>query len=167
VSELVLTLLRLGFLALIWAMVLITVVVMRRDLRAPRDARPLVAVPGPRTTARPTRAPRPAKPDKPARPARSGPRSLVVLEGPLAGTVIPLGAADVTIGRAPDSTLVLDDDYASNQHSRVTLTNGTWVVSDLGSTNGTWVDRTRITGPTPLAVGQQLKVGRTVLELRK
>jgi pSer/pThr/pTyr-binding forkhead associated (FHA) protein len=144
VSELVLTLLRLGFLALIWAMVLITVVVMRRDLRAPRDARPLVAVPGPRTTARPTRAPRPAKPDKPARPARSGPRSLVVLEGPLAGT-----------------------DYASNQHSRVTLTNGTWVVSDLGSTNGTWVDRTRITGPTPLAVGQQLKVGRTVLELRK
>jgi pSer/pThr/pTyr-binding forkhead associated (FHA) protein len=40
-------------------------------------------------------------------------------------------------------------------------------VSDLGSTNGTWIDRTRVTAPTPLAVGHQLKVGRTVLELRR
>jgi pSer/pThr/pTyr-binding forkhead associated (FHA) protein len=81
--------------------------------------------------------------------------------------VIPLGTADVTIGRAPHSTLVLDDDYASNNHSRLTLTNGTWIVTDLGSTNGTWVDRSRITSPTPLAVGHTIKVGRTVLELRK
>ena len=156
-----------GFLVLIWTFVLITVIVLRRDLRAPRDARPLVAIPMPRTTASAGKAPRPAKPAKPSRAARSGPRSLVVLEGPLAGTVIPLGSADVTLGRAPDSTLVLDDDYASNEHSRVTLSNGDWIVSDLGSTNGTYVDRTRITGPTPLAVGQKLKVGRTVLELRK
>ncbi len=161
-SELVLTLLRLGFLALIWAMVLVTVVVLRRDLRAPRDARPLVAAAVPR--AKPAKAPRS---ERPARAPKSGARSLVVVEGPLAGTVIPLGTADVTLGRAADSTLVLDDDYASNQHSRITVTNGTWIVSDLGSTNGTWIDRTRITGPTPLAVGNQLKVGRTVLELRK
>jgi pSer/pThr/pTyr-binding forkhead associated (FHA) protein len=98
---------------------------------------------------------------------KGGPRQLVVIEGPLTGTVIPLGTGDVTIGRAPHSTLVLDDDYASNAHSRLTLTNGTWVVTDLGSTNGTWIDRTRITGPTPLTVGHTLKVGRTVLELRK
>ena len=90
-----------------------------------------------------------------------------MVEGPLASTVIPLGTADVTIGRAPDSTLVLDDDYASNAHARISLVNGNWVVTDLGSTNGTWVDRNRITGPTPLTVGRQLKVGRTVLELRR
>lgn len=165
-SELVLTLLRLGFLALLWAMVLVTVVVLRRDLRAPRDARPLVAAPAPRMSGKPAKAPKP-KADKPAKPPKSGPRSFVVVEGPLAGTVIPLGTADVTLGRAPDSTLVLDDDYASNRHSKVTLVNGTWVVSDLGSTNGTWVGGARIGGPTPLAVGQQLKVGRTVLELRR
>jgi pSer/pThr/pTyr-binding forkhead associated (FHA) protein len=81
--------------------------------------------------------------------------------------VIPLGAADVTLGRAPDSTIVLDDDYASNQHAKLSLVNGTWVVSDLGSTNGTWIDRQRIVSPTQLQVGHQLKVGRTVLELRR
>ena len=159
-SELVLTLLRLGFLALIWAFVLVTILVLRRDLRAPRDARPLVAVAAP--AGRPARA-RPERTPK----VKTGPRSLVVVEGPLTGTVIPLGTADVTIGRAPDSTLFLDDDYASNAHSRLTLTNGTWIVTDLGSTNGTWVDRSRITGPTPFTVGHQLKVGRTVLELRR
>jgi hypothetical protein len=160
VSELVLTLLRLGFLVLIWLLVVVTILVLRRDLRAPRDARPLVAATAPRGK---TARPRPERAPK----AKSGPRSLVVVEGPLTGTVIPLGTGDVTIGRAPDSTLVLDDDYASNAHSRLTLTNGTWMVTDLGSTNGTWVDRSRITGPTPLTLGHQLKVGRTVLELRR
>ncbi|MDA8436243.1 MAG: FHA domain-containing protein [Actinomycetales bacterium] len=159
-SELVLTLLRLGFLVLIWLLVVVTILVLRRDLRAPRDARPLVA------TAGPTSKPAKARPER-APKVKTGPRSLVVVEGPLTGTVIPLGTGDVTIGRAADSTLVLDDDYASNAHSRLTLTNGTWVVTDLGSTNGTWVDRSRITGPTPLTLGHQLKVGRTVLELRR
>lgn len=162
-SELLLTLLRLGFLALIWLLVIVAVLVLRRDLKAPRDARMLV----------PARVPRggtvPAAPKAPKQPkaAKGGARSLVVVEGPLTGTVIPLGAADVTIGRAPDSTLVLDDDYASNNHARISLTGSTWIVTDLGSTNGTWVDRSRITSPTPLSVGHQLKVGRTVLELRK
>ena len=52
-SELVLTLLRLGFLALIWLLVIVTILVLRRDLRAPRDARPLVATPVPRPTVKP------------------------------------------------------------------------------------------------------------------
>jgi pSer/pThr/pTyr-binding forkhead associated (FHA) protein len=161
VSELVLTLLRLGFLLLLWTFVLIAILVLRRDLRAPRDARPLVAA-SPPTAA----APRAPKVDKPSR-AKSAQRSLVVVDGPLTGTVIPLGTSDITIGRAPSSTLVLDDDYASNAHAKLTLVNGAWLVSDLGSTNGTWIDRTRITTPTPLAVGNRLKVGRTVLELRR
>ena len=162
-SELVLTLLRLGFLLLLWGLVLVTVLVLRRDLRAPRDARPLVATAAPRGNTKG------AKPEKAAKPkaAKSGVRSLVVVEGPLTGTTIPLGTADVTIGRAPDATIVLDDDYASTAHAKLSLINGTWVVSDLGSTNGTWIDRQRITTPTQLAVGNQLKVGRTVLELRK
>jgi hypothetical protein len=168
VSELVLTLLRLSFLVLIWLLVIVAILVLRRDLRAPRDARMVVPARG--AVAAPgaaPKAPKPAKPAKAAKPPRTGARSLVVTEGPLAGTVIPLGAGDVTIGRAPDSTLVLDDDYASNNHARISLSGTTWVVSDLGSTNGTWVGRSRITGPTPLTVGEQLKVGRTVLELRK
>ena len=164
-SELVLTLLRLGFLLLLWSLVVITVLVLRRDLRAPRDARPLVAEPV--RTAKPAKPPKAPRGEKTPKPKSGGPRSLVVVEGPLTGTVIPLGAADVTIGRAPSSTLVLDDDYASNAHARLSLVNGSWVVQDLGSTNGTWIDRQRITTPTPLSVGHQLKVGRTVLELRR
>ena len=160
-SELVLTLLRLGFLLLLWTFVIIAILVLRRDLRAPRDARPLVATPV--RSAPAPRAPRPEKAGK----AKSPQRSLVVIEGPLTGTVIPLGTTDITIGRAPSSTLVLDDDYASNAHAKLTLANGAWIVSDLGSTNGTWIDRTRVTTPTPLAVGHRLKVGRTVLELRR
>ena len=164
-SELVLTLLRLSFLVLIWLLVIVAILVLRRDLRAPRDARMVVPARG-GAPAAPGKAPKPVK-AKPAKAPKTGVRSLVVTEGPLAGTVIPLGASDVTIGRAPDSTLVLDDDYASNNHARISLSGSTWVVTDLGSTNGTWVGRSRITGPTPLTVGEQLKVGRTVLELRK
>ena len=164
-SELVLTLLRLGFLLLLWALVVVTVLVLRRDLRAPRDARPLVAAPV--RGAKPAKAPKTPRSERPVKAKSGGPRSLVVIEGPLVGTVIPLGAADVTIGRAPSSTLVLDDDYASNAHARLSQVNGTWVVQDLGSTNGTWIDRQRITSPTPLSIGHQLKVGRTVLELRR
>lgn len=164
-SELLLTLLRLGFLALIWLLVIIAIVVLRRDLRSPRDARLLVPARAPRPSG--GQAPRAPKAPKQAKAPKGGARSLVVVEGPLTGTVIPLGTADVTIGRAPDSTLVLDDDYASNNHASISLTGSTWVVTDLGSTNGTWVDRARITSPTPLATGHQLKVGRTVLELRK
>ncbi len=52
-SELLLTLLRLGFLALIWLLVVVTIIVLRRDLRAPRDARPLVATSAPRGAAKP------------------------------------------------------------------------------------------------------------------
>lgn len=168
-SELTLTLLRLAFLTLLWVLVVVTVLVLRRDLKAPREARPLVPA-GPRTAGRDravtggvAAGAKPAKAPK----RRGGPRSLVVVEGPLAGTVIPLGTAPVTIGRAPDSTLVLDDDYASNNHAVVNLVEGRWVVRDLGSTNGTWIGRTRLTGPAELTVGQQLRVGRTTLELRK
>lgn len=165
-SELALTLLRLGFLALLWAFVLITVLVLRRDLRMPADARPEGR------TGRAGRSPRqPKAPKAPKAPRGRGAKvkgsKLVVIEGPLIGTVIPLGAAQITIGRAPDSTLIIDDDYASSRHARVYPAEGAWIVEDLGSTNGTWIDRTRITTPTVLPVGAPLRVGRTTLQIQK
>ena len=59
---------------------------------------------------------------------------LVVTEGPLAGSEIPLEGNQITLGRAPDSTLVIDDDYASSRHARIYEAEGAWVVEDLGST---------------------------------
>lgn len=156
-SELALTLVRLAFLGLLWLFVLVTILVLRRDLRQPAETRPTVR-------ARPVKAPKPAKV---ARQAKVRGTKLVVTEGPLTGTVIPLNTAQVTIGRAPDSTVVIDDDYASSRHARVYPAEGAWVVEDLGSTNGTWIDRTRITTPTVLPVGVPLRVGRTTLQLQR
>jgi pSer/pThr/pTyr-binding forkhead associated (FHA) protein len=161
VSELALTLVRLGFLTLLWTFVLVTVLALRRDLRAPADARP---APRERKAAR---APRPPKPPKVAKQQKVKGSKLVVIEGPLNGTIVPLGDIQITIGRAPDSTLVIDDDYASSRHARIYPSEGAWVVEDLGSTNGTWIDRTRITTPTVLPVGAPLRVGRTTLQIQK
>ena len=162
-SDLALTLIRLGFLALLWIGIFAIVGVLSRDLRAPRVARPAGSAPAEGAS------PRIAQPraSKPAKPRRGAPRTLVVTEGALAGTVVPLGAAPVTLGRASDSTLVLDDDYASNHHARLYQHDDKWIVEDLGSTNGTWIERTRITAPTVLPNNVPLKVGRSTMELRK
>ena len=158
-SELGLTLARLAFLGLMWLFVLTTVLVLRRDLKQPAEARPIAL-------GRTQRPPRPPKvPKNKATKVRGS--KLIVTDGALSGTVIPLGTADVTIGRAPDSTVVVEDDYASSRHTRVFVIDGVWMVEDLGSTNGTWIDRTRITSATALPVGVPLRVGRTTLQLQK
>ena len=167
-TEFALTLLRLAFLGALWLFIIITVIALRRDLMQPREARPATS----RASARPAKAPKASKASKPPKQpkapkhSKAGP-SLVVVEGPLAQTVIPLGTAQVTIGRAPDSTLVIDDDYASSRHARIYAGDDGWVVEDLGSTNGTWIDRTRITSPTVLPPGVPLRIGRTTLQLQR
>nr|BFE66862.1 hypothetical protein GCM10020092_001630 [Actinoplanes digitatis] len=77
-------------------------------------------------------------------------RQLVVTAGQLAGTRITLGEAQITIGRAEDSTLVITDDFASARHARLVPRDGQWFVEDLGSTNGTYLDRGKVSGPTPV-----------------
>ena len=160
-SELALTLLRIGFLVALWVFVIITILVLRRDLRQPADAKPISTRP-----VKPPKAPKAPKAPKPVKVKTKG-LSLVVTEGPLAGTVVPLGTEQITLGRAPDSTLVIDDDYASSRHARIYPSEGAWFVEDLGSTNGTWIERARITSPTVLAVGAPLRIGRTTLQLQK
>lgn len=151
-SELALTLLRIGFLALLWFFVITAINVLRRDLAAPS------------TTAI---AQADVRPKPSSRSNRSRPQNLVVTEGSLLGTILPLGNTVVTMGRASDCTLVIDDDFASSHHARLFQSEGRWIVEDLGSTNGTWIGRTRITGPTVLEIGSPLRVGRTVMKLEK
>ncbi|WP_223244488.1 FHA domain-containing protein, partial [Streptomyces sp. CBMA156] len=99
---------------------------------------------------------------------RGGPTQLVVVQGSLAGTTVALQGQTITLGRAHDSTIVLDDDYASSRHARIYPDQtGQWTVEDLGSTNGTYLDRQRLTAPTPLQPGMPIRIGRTVIELRK
>lgn len=181
-SELTITLLRLGYLALLWVLVLSAIGVLRRDLygtritdrrRANRAATATPARPQPVDAAAAAAAPAPAAPaPTPVRTPRSarsgsGPRRLVVTEGPLRGTIVPLGSAPVLIGRAPSCTLVLDDDYSSSRHARVFPQDGQWFVEDLGSTNGTFLADQRVDGPIPLPTGTPVRVGQSVLELQR
>lgn len=164
-SELTLTVLQLGFVVLLWVFVLSVVGVLRRDLfgtrvvARDRTTRPPV---GP---ARP--APAAAEPRAGTVQGRQSPRTLVVTDGSLRGTSLTLGSAPVLIGRNPECTLVLSDDYASGRHARLFPRDGEWYVEDLGSTNGTQVGRTPVKKATRVDAGQQLRIGRTVLELRR
>ncbi|MGZ8578961.1 MAG: FHA domain-containing protein, partial [Actinomycetota bacterium] len=75
--------------------------------------------------------------------------------------------AATTIGRAPECELRVDDTYASQQHARIFGRNDSWFVEDLGSTNGTFVNEQRLAAPAMLTPGDRIRVGTTVLELRR
>jgi pSer/pThr/pTyr-binding forkhead associated (FHA) protein len=168
-TALTLTLIRLAFLAVLWLFVIAAVGVVRTDLfgnaassvssrrqaRKQRQARP--------RPAQPPKAPRPQR----SRNPRSAPQQLLVTAGALAGTTLGLTDQQITIGRANDATLVLNDDYASTRHARLFPQDGQWIVEDLGSTNGTYLDRQKVTQPTPVPVGVPIRIGKTVLELRR
>ncbi len=156
-QELPLALLRFGILALLWLFVLAAVRVIRSDL---------FARPAPPPTLSPLRRRAPA-----AAPGRSSRRSqarrLVVTSGAMAGTSLGLDDTPITFGRGEGCTLVLGDDYISNQHARLSPAGERWLLEDLGSTNGTYLGDQRITDPTPVPLGAPIRLGRTVLELRR
>ncbi len=160
-NALTLTLIRVAFLAVLWLFVIAAIGVVRTDLFGTAVAK----VRRPRNQA----TPRPAaqRPPKPQRPGRGAPRFLVVTEGALSGVSIDLTDQQITMGRANDATLVLNDDYASTHHARIFPQDGQWIVEDLGSTNGTYLDRQKVIRPTPVPVGVPIRIGKTVLELRR
>ncbi len=159
-NALTLTLLRVAFLAVLWLFVIAAIGVVRTDLLGTVTAK----VRRGRSQQQP--APQP-KPPRPAKPGRGTPRFLVVTEGALSGMSIDLTDQQITMGRANDATLILNDDYASTYHARIFPQDGQWLVEDLGSTNGTYLDRQKLTRPTPVPIGVPIRIGKTVLELRR
>ncbi|MGS0683987.1 FHA domain-containing protein FhaB/FipA [Nakamurella sp. GG22] len=153
---LILQLTRIGFLILLCLFVLAAMRVIRSDLRYAADPR---GDGGGRSRSR-------GDEQRQVTQGRLHPTILVVTAGTLAGTRLRLGPGPILIGRAEDSTLVLDDDYASTRHARITQQGSEYFLEDLGSTNGTYLDRARITTPTPVPIGVPIRIGRTVLELR-
>jgi pSer/pThr/pTyr-binding forkhead associated (FHA) protein len=153
VPELVIQLTRAGFLALLWLFVLAALRVVRSDLHSASGMR--VPIPGASKVS-----------SKQSRGKSKTPRQMVVTHGALAGTRISLEGRPIMIGRADDSTLVLDDDYASTRHARLSLRGTDWYVEDLGSTNGTYLDRAKVAGPTKVPLGVPIRIGKTVIELR-
>lgn len=174
-SELTLTVLQLGLLVLLWLFVLGVVGVLRGDLygtrvavRQPKPVNKPVTKPESKPTSKPVATPRPSPAARQAPEPRPPalPRQLVVTEGSLQGTTITLGTSAITIGRAADCTLVIDDEFASGRHARIHRLDGEWVLEDLGSTNGTYIRKEQVQGPMALSVKVPIRIGRTVLELR-
>ena len=155
-AEIVVQAFRFGFLILLWLFIYAAFRVVKADLFGAGPAR---------VSPVPRRASAPIK-DKGRRKGPRGPRQLVVTGGSLTGTRITLGTAPILVGRADDSTVVLTDDFASSRHARLTNRDGDWYVEDLGSTNGTYLDRARVAGPTLIPPGAPIRIGKTVLELR-
>ena len=157
-SELTLFLIRLAYLAILWIFVLSAISVIRSDMfgaRVPEAARG-----GGKTG----KAPKPAKaPSK----RRGSPSHVLVTEGSNAGARAELAQGPVLIGRGTDAAIRLDDDYVSTRHARIAASGDQWFVEDLGSTNGTYVGSVRITQPTTITLGTQVRIGKTILELRK
>jgi pSer/pThr/pTyr-binding forkhead associated (FHA) protein len=156
-NALTLTLIRVAFVAVLWLFVIAAIGVVRTDLFGTAKVR---------RRNRPVQR-QPQRPPRPPKPTRGTPRFLVVTEGGLSGVSIDLSDQQITLGRANDATLVLNDDYASSRHARIFPQDGQWIVEDLGSTNGTYLDRQKVTRPTPVPVGVPIRIGKTVLELRR
>jgi pSer/pThr/pTyr-binding forkhead associated (FHA) protein len=151
---LILQLSRAGFLLLLWVFIWAVLRVLRTDIYAPTEA----------VMVRRGLALRGTLLSKKQR--RTTPRYLVVTAGSLAGTRVTLGMQPVLIGRADDSTLVLTDDYASTRHARLSQRGSEWYVEDLGSTNGTYLDRSKVTTAVRVPIGTPVRIGKTAIELR-
>lgn len=161
-SELVLLLLRIGFLVLLWFFVFGVVYSLRADLFGVRVRK----MPAGEAAALPAPSPAP----KPAKEPSNGrvPTHLIITSGPKTGLEVPLGSADsLSIGRSSESGLVIRDDYTSSHHARLSRRGDIWTIQDLDSTNGTYLDGRRL-GDKPLqvSIGTPIKVGATTFELR-
>lgn len=151
----VLTLLKLLLLALLYLFLYRAIRTLVQDLYGPSQKR---RSPPPR--------PRVAT-ASPPRKSRKIPKELVVHHPTGKPTVITLDRGPLVLGRAANATVRLDDVYVSDEHSEILQDGDGWSVRDLGSTNGTYLNGAKVTQPTPLASGDQLRLGKTTVEVRR
>lgn len=141
-----LLLLKIGFLVLLYLFLWKIVRTASRDLRTPQESFVLAPQQVRKTTSSEKRA--------------KG-RLVVVADGDGKGPVFEIDAAAVTVGRGHANDIPLEDEFASTQHARLEARkDGVWV-EDVGSTNGTVVNGTRIDGPRKLAPGDVIRIGDT------
>lgn len=192
-GELTLLVIRLAFLAVMWVFVFSIVYALRSDLFGSRsrdyqqamaqsrqqtfagggtpeaagassgssNAAPAPAVP-PQTAP----APAPAPSHNPPPPQSGDLTRLVITSGPKRGTEIQLGNEPIYLGRARDADVMIQDDYTSTRHARLLNWDGAWMLQDLDSTNGTFINGERVSQPVELQRGIPVRIGTTTFELR-
>lgn len=153
-----LTILKFVFLALLYLFVYRALRSVVVDLRA--AAPPRLRPQGGRATAAAIGDGKPSRRSKP-------PRRVVVVDetGAKAGTFAL--EEPMQVGRADACAIRLADSYISQFHARLFPRDGAWLVEDLGSTNGTFLNERKLTAPSEVHVGDRLRLGRTILELRQ
>ncbi|PKQ30542.1 MAG: hypothetical protein CVT62_13080 [Actinobacteria bacterium HGW-Actinobacteria-2] len=159
-SDLVVLGLKLGFLVLLWLFILFVANVIRTDL----FGRKLPAAELAQATFEATAAP--GTPRMSRKVTKQMPTVLKVTHGKQAGLTIPL-AGGVLIGRGADCQLILDDDYVSTHHARISLGSDGYLVEDLGSTNGTMLNNEPLRVPSAFTPGDSLRIGRTLMSVEK
>lgn len=165
-TELTLFVLQLAFLVLLWVFVFAIVYALRTDLFGPSMRRSVEAS---QAANRPAQTPVAGIPTAglPGPPSGIATR-LVVTSGPKEGIEIPLDKEQqFTIGRSAESSLIVRDDFTSTHHARLMLWNDQWMVQDLDSTNGTFIEDRRVNIPTPVPLNTPVHVGNTTFELRR
>ena len=150
--ESLLTILKLCFLALLYLFFVRVVRAVWAEVSPPPPA-PVTPAPAPRKRER-------------SAPKRAVAHLRVVEPAAQRGRTYDV-ADELTIGRAAGCQVPLDDSYASQLHARVFRRNGDLLVEDLGSTNGTFLNRKKVDSAVPIRKGDRLQVGKTVLELTK
>mgnify|MGYP000370571606 CR=1 FL=1 len=159
-SELTLFVLQLAFLGLLWAFVFSIVYALRTDLFGPARMR------SDEVSSPSTPTPKPVSPS-PSVPSGVA-ATLLVTAGPKEGLSLELVPEEqFTIGRSGDSTLVIRDDNTSTHHARLMLWNDQWMIQDLDSTNGSFVDGKRVSIPTPVPLNTPVTIGTSAFELRR
>lgn len=172
-SELTLLILRIGFLIALWVFVFFVVYAVRSDLfgqrvrKMPTPAQPVTASDASAflTSAQPRVSA--AQSSSELAPADGTHLRLVITSGALQGQELPLQGDVITIGRSPDSSVVIQDDYTSTHHARLETRGGNWLLRDLDSTNGTTLAGARVTSPTPIPLNTPIVVGSMTFEVRR
>ena len=160
-SELALFLVRTGFLALLWIFIFSIISVIRADLFGQKVVSKVASANLPNSFVAAT-----GTTSANVKLAEQKATKLVVTAGEKVGTEIALSGRQLTIGRAGDSDLVVDDEFTSTHHAKLVFINGEWLVQDLDSTNGTLLDGKKVTTTSVVPMNTQVRVGQTSFELR-
>lgn len=160
-SELALFLVRTGFLVLLWIFIFSIISVIRADLFGQKVVSRVAQANVPALFSGPG-----ATGAAPTQQFEQKAGKLVVTGGDKVGTEIALSGRQLTIGRAGDSDLIVDDEYASTHHAKLVFINGEWLIQDLDSTNGTFLEGQKVSTPQTVSLNAQVRIGQTTFELR-
>jgi pSer/pThr/pTyr-binding forkhead associated (FHA) protein len=160
VPDTLLTILKFCFLALLYLFFMRVLRAVWAEMKNPPPAA---------TAAAPAPAPAPARNwsggARGGGNSKAGGRLRVIEPADTKGQTYEL-ADELTVGRAGGCQITLDDTFVSQLHARVFRRDGQLFVEDLGSTNGTFLNRKKVTAPIAMRKGDRLQIGKTVMELQ-